>query len=136
MPMAKYLDEVVKPGERVVSESAGYIGYYSQVTLYDYPGLTSPGALRAVQKLDAGQNELGDSRGAVADFAHVVRPEWLVMRPDEWDNLGQRFPSTAALYQPDRVFMVPLSESRLQYGGVEYGSIDREFLVLRRVRAA
>ena len=121
MPMAKYLDEVVEPGERVVSESAGYVGYYSHVTLYDYPGLTSPGALRALQKLEPAR-----PRASCADFTDVVRPEWLVMRPDEWTTLERRFPSTAALYELDRVFAVPLAESNLRYGGVEYGSIDRD----------
>ena len=53
VPMATYLDKVVKPGERVVSESAGYVGYYSGVTLYDYPGLTSPGAVETLEELRA-----------------------------------------------------------------------------------
>ena len=47
---------------------------------------------------------------------------------------GSRRP--AALYDLDRVFAVPLAESNLRYGGVEYGSIDRTFLVFRRARSA
>ena len=85
MPMATYLDNVVEPGERVVSESAGYVGYYSHVTLYDFPGLTSPGALRALETLEPNR------RAELADFTNVVRPEWLVMRPDEWGAFERRF---------------------------------------------
>src|SRR5881398_695579 len=39
--VATYLKATVAPGESVTSESAGYVGFYSGVKLYDYPGLTS-----------------------------------------------------------------------------------------------
>ena len=58
------------------------------------------------------------------------------MRPYEWETLERRFPRTATLYELERVFAVPLAESNLRYGGVEYGSIDRTFLVFRRARPA
>jgi hypothetical protein len=127
MPMAMYLDGVVKPGQRVVSESAGYVGYYSNVTLYDYPGLTSPGALHALDRLGPGHNSL-------YELANAVRPEWLIMRPVELGGFERAFPDTALLYELDRTFEAPYEESGLSYHGVEYGSVDREFLVLRRVR--
>ncbi|HZU99757.1 MAG TPA: hypothetical protein VFF73_23800, partial [Planctomycetota bacterium] len=40
-PLGLFLARVVPPGEPVMSESAGYVGYYSNVLLWDYPGLTS-----------------------------------------------------------------------------------------------
>jgi hypothetical protein len=128
-PMAEYLDQVVEPGERVVSESAGYVGYYSSATLYDYPGLTSRGALRVLQ-------ELGPKHNSLSELTNAVRPEWLIMRPAEWETLEETFPKTAALYALDREFKVSEAESGLAYGGLAYSSIDRDFLVLRRVRSA
>lgn len=44
--VGEYLGEHVAPGEAVSAEPAGYIGFYSRATLYDYPGLTSKVALR------------------------------------------------------------------------------------------
>jgi hypothetical protein len=128
LPMARYLGEVVEPGQRVVSESAGYVGYYSHVTLYDYPGLTSLGAFEALKKLGPGRNNL-------SELANAVRPEWMVMRPDEWALFESAFPKTAMLYTRDREFKVPDAEISLRYRGFTYASIDRDFLVLRRVRS-
>ena len=111
----------------MVSESAGYVGYYSGVTLYDYPGLTSRGALGALE-------ELGPRRNSLSDLANAIRPEWLVLRPNEWTELKRDYPSTAAHYAPARAFAVSDDDPSLSYLGVRYRSIDREFLVLRRTR--
>jgi hypothetical protein len=128
-PMAEYLDWVVKPGERVVSESAGYVGYYSNVTLYDYPGLTSPGALHALRAL-------GTERNTLQELTNAVRPEWLIMRPGEWAELEKRFPTTAALYTPVREFKVAWAGHGVEYGGLEYSSFDSDFIVFRRTASA
>ena len=40
-PLGRYLGEVVKPGETIVTEPSGYFGYYTNATLLHYPGLTS-----------------------------------------------------------------------------------------------
>ncbi len=97
----EYLDKVVEPGERVVSESAGYVGYYSHVTLYDFPGLTSRGALRALETLEpcppqrarrlhgrrasrvAGHatGRMGDVRAKVPDVRSAVRARSRVHSP-------------------------------------------------------
>ena len=90
--------------------AAGYVGYYSGVTLYDYPGLTSRGALGALE-------ELGPRRNSLSDLANAIRPEWLVLRPNEWTELKRDYPSTAAHYAPARAFAVSDDDPSLSYLG-------------------
>jgi hypothetical protein len=42
VPLAHWLQTHLPPGDRVVSESVGYVGYYSRVKLYGYPGSRRP----------------------------------------------------------------------------------------------
>ena len=36
--VGRYLGEVAKAGETIVTEPSGYVGYYTNATLLDYPG--------------------------------------------------------------------------------------------------
>jgi hypothetical protein len=123
--VGRYLGAVVGPRERVVSEWAGYTGYYSNVTLYDYPGLTSPGAYAALERLGPGKNSL-------SHLIDATRPEWVVLRPFEWTELRERFPHAASSYMLEREFRIDRSEVDLRFAGVRYGTIDTDFLVFRR----
>ena len=136
-PAAEYLRSTVRPGQSVVSESAGYIGYYGDVKLYDYPGLTSPTSVRALQSLPP------DRRG-VADLIDVLQPDWLVLRPWELDSLRQQYPDVAARYAVDRIFELPgVPESKLNadgactvsFAGLAETDVDEKFIILRRVSA-
>ena len=69
-----YLASVVRPGEAVVLEAAGYIGYYSRATVWDFPGLTSPTAYAAVLALQP-------ARRNIAGLVSQLRPPWAVLRP-------------------------------------------------------
>jgi hypothetical protein len=129
-----YLKANVPEGASVTSESAGYIGYYSNVKLYDYPGLTSKTSVRALQALPSDQR----------DLPHLVaslKPDWLVLRPWELDSLRQAFPDVAAQYEVVRVFQMPGGGSQLDvdganlvsFGGLSEVDVDGKFIVLRRI---
>ena len=90
-PTSIALGTLVPPGQGVGSESAGYIEYWSRVTLYDYPGLTSRVGLETVRALPRENRKF-------YDFIDVLRPPWLVLRPTELQELQTFFPATAALY--------------------------------------
>lgn len=92
-----YLGEVVAPGEAVVAEAAGYIGYYSRATMFDYPGLTSRTALEIVRSLPR------QERG-IAGLAAALRAPWAVFRPGEWEMMAGIYPEAADCYEPDRTF--------------------------------
>lgn len=130
-----YLRANVQPGQSVTSESAGYIGYYGGVKLYDYPGLTSKTSVQALRSLPP------DRRG-LADLISVLQPDWLVMRPFELDSLQQKYPAVAAKYRLEKVFEMPnVPESKLDvrnassvsFGGLVETNIDMKFIVLRRI---
>jgi hypothetical protein len=133
----EYLKANVRPGQSVVSESAGYIGFYSNVKLYDYPGLTSPTSVHALQKLPPDRRD-------VADLVDALKPDWLVLRPWELDSLRQKFPATASEYTVDRVFeLAGVPESKLNadgantvsFAGLAETDVDEKFIILRRAPA-
>ena len=129
-----YLKANVQPGESVLSESAGYVGFYGGQKLYDYPGLTSKVSVHALQALPP------DRRG-IADLISVLQPDWLVLRPWELDSLRARFAGVASRYEAQKVFEMPgIPESELDMhgaSGVEFAgyaqvNIDMKFIVLKR----
>ena len=122
--IGEWLAANVAPGESVTSESAGYIGYYGRVKLYDYPGLTSPTVLEALDDRP--------DRRTLEGVVELVRPDWVVLRPFELDTLRATVPETAAGYTEVRRFGVEEADTRLVRWKVEYGNIDRQFVVLRR----
>jgi hypothetical protein len=68
-----WLKDHVKDGERVYLECLGYIGYFSEARMLDYPGLVSPDVVR-------------EARREPRDMASVglrLKPEWMVLRPWE-----------------------------------------------------
>jgi len=122
MQAGLYLRSHVAPGEAVVSESAGYIGYYSGAKLYDYPGLTSPTAVRALASVPQQQRSL---IYLVAD----LRAPWVVLRPFELDDLLRQYPGVYREYHVEATFQANVD---LESAGVQFTSIDEDFLVLRR----
>lgn len=123
-PLGEYLHQVVGPGQAVASESAGYVGYYGRLKLYDYPGLTSPTALRAVRSIPRGSRDFGH-------LAAVLHPEWMVMRPFEANELLTRARAVYHTYKIVGRAFVP-GGNEIRVGALRWWTIDRDFLVLRR----
>lgn len=71
--IGRWLGRTARPGETVFLEPLGYIGYYSRLKTYDYPGLSSNEVVAAVR---------GGARRFTAVIA-ALRPTWLVLRPGE-----------------------------------------------------
>ena len=117
-----YLAGVVKRGQAVGTESAGYIGYYSHAELYDYPGLTSPIVYSTLHRLGPARNSLG----------HVIaalQPTWAVLRPSELSTFKEESPGAAAEYHLVKKFQG--GPSVFSNDGVTYSDGDTEFYVLR-----
>ena len=133
--VAEYLKATVPPGDSVTSESAGYIGFYGGVKLYDYPGLTSKTSVHALQALPPDERDL-------PHLVAALRPDWLVLRPWELASLRAQFPDVAAQYQVVRVFQMPgVPDSQLDadgattisFGGLAETDVDEKFIVLKRI---
>jgi hypothetical protein len=122
--VGRYLGAKVAPGEGVVTEPAGYLGYYSRATLYDYPGLTSRASLAALRSLPR-------SERSVAGLAAALRPSWAVLRPTEWAELERTHPDVAACYVPERTFGTA-RDPVVGLNGLWKWNPDWTFVVLRR----
>jgi hypothetical protein len=126
--LGRWLGGHVPPGATVTSESAGYVGYYGGVKLYDYPGLTSMQALRVLQRLSP-------ERYSMFDLIRAASPEFVVLRPYELRAFREGYKSVAQRYRRVARFAVPFERTMASWGGVSYLNIDREFVVLRRALA-
>jgi hypothetical protein len=72
-PIGEWLRAHAAPDDTVFLEPLGYIGYFSQLKTYDFPGLSSPEVVAQV-------------RSGARDYSSVIerlRPRWVVLRPFE-----------------------------------------------------
>ncbi len=77
-PIGEWLHAHAQPKDTVFLEPLGYIGYFSQLKTYDYPGLSSPEVVAAV-------------RAGARDYSSVItrlQPRWVVLRPFEIYQMG------------------------------------------------
>jgi hypothetical protein len=127
-PLGEYLGEVTKPGDTLTSESSGYVGYDTNATLYDYPGLESTTVVDVLRKAkDSGHPVL-----PVVGNIHLLHPDWVVLRPNEARLFAQWYPEDARQYEPVRRFSVPGGQDPICVEGFCQRDIDRDFIVFRR----
>lgn len=72
-PIGEWLHAHSRPADSVLMEPLGYVGYFSQLKTYDFPGLSSPEVVAAIR---SGVNRY-------ADLIARLKPTWLVLRPSE-----------------------------------------------------
>ena len=133
---ALYLKGHVQPGQTVVSESAGYVGFYSGVKLYDFPGLTSRISVRALRALPPAERD-------IPHLIAALKPDWVLLRPWEQQLFADEFPDVASHYQVQKVFAMPgvpdanlnaWGGNQVGFGGYQVYDIDGKFLVLQRTQ--
>ena len=110
--------------ETVFLEPLGYIGYFSQLKMIDFPGLCAPEVVAAQKKLKT---------NSWAKLIPELNPDWLVLRPGEADSIREINPLLLTqLYSPVKIFDV--SERIKSYRwlpGREYLTYDQTFIVYR-----
>ncbi len=121
-----WLKEHARPGDTVFMEPLGYIGYFSGLKTYDYPGMSSREIVRA-------RHLLGEN------WVHLIpylQPDWLVLRPREVRDLtAQARHLLTEVYVPAQVFDVTEAVRRHDLRGRAYLEHDAVFTVYRRTRA-
>lgn len=116
--------------ESVFLEPLGYIGFFSELKMFDFPGLSSPEVV-AVRK------ELGEEHESYARIIETLEPDWLVLRPQEAQGIDEEEPallrtgySVAARFDARQaVATYPFLPGR------EYLQLDALFTVYRRTPA-
>ena len=73
--VGEWLKAHVQPGERVYLECLGYIGYFSEARMLDWPGLCTPAVIKA-RKANPKLNYFS--------MVDHLKPEWVVVRFYEW----------------------------------------------------
>jgi hypothetical protein len=129
-PLGLWLKENVPPGQTVFLEPIGYIGYYSQCKLLDWPGLVSPEVVAARRKIGTPESPWGRYYWGLA--AAELKPDWIVARPNEEEQMAaSQF--IRANYERVQVFDVT---EKVRAAGTFYGcsilDYDTRFTVFRR----
>ena len=114
----------LSPADTVFLEPLGYIGYYSQLKMFDYPGLSSP-------EVVAARREFGENR---LTLVAALKPRWVVQRP------GELYSSDSELngwflghYEPAKIFNVGDQIAAIPFlPGRPYLQFDQGFLVWKR----
>lgn len=95
--IGEWLHAHARPTDHIMLEPLGYIGYFSQLRAYDFPGLSSP-------RMVAARKAVGNGWGILL---LSLRPEWVVLRPPEAERIRQESPAVLThFYEPVQVFDV------------------------------
>jgi hypothetical protein len=124
--IGEWLRANAQAGDTVFLEPLGYIGYFSNLKTYDFPGMSS--------------REMVEARRVVGnDWALLIQwlqPQWLVLRPAEQERLTRSLPALLSHhYQRVRDFDVLEAVRRHEVSGRPYLEHDARFTVFRLQRA-
>jgi hypothetical protein len=127
-----WLKHNAKKGQSVFMECLGYIGYYSQLKTFDFPGMSSP-EIVAARKKTPKSNKIKRKKDEYAYIIADLRPDWLVLRPVETEIInGHNNRLLQNQYMLVKEFNVA---SKIPSGilGENYLRFDQEFRVYKKV---
>jgi len=93
-PIGLWLRAHSRPGDRVMLEPVGYIGYYSRLRVVDVVGLVTPQVLPYWRR---------GSPAPFLDIARAFRPEWCVLRPGELKRMVEAARSSSRPWEREYV---------------------------------
>ncbi len=122
-PIGEWLRAHAAPGDTVFMEPLGYIGYFSGLRTYDYPGLSSPEVVDAVRRVGT----------RFPALIRDLKPVWVVLRPTEVAAIHQEDPALLQLnYSPVCVFDRRKEVAELKIRGLDSVIYDAAFMVFKR----
>ena len=125
-PIGEWLAKNAAPGDRVFLEPLGYIGFFSGLKTYDWPGLSSREVVEAHAKV-------GAQWAMIVDY---LGPDWLVLRPREAEEMLKQMPQLlTGTYEKVRDFDVLADAQRLSVYGRRLLEMDALFTVYHRKSA-
>jgi hypothetical protein len=119
----------IRPGDSVYLEPLGYIGYFSNARMVDWPGLVSPEVVRLRKERRLGLEDVPPS------ILPDLRPDWIILRPQDVEfSLGDEY--FRRNYALVRVFEVTAElEQYVFLPGRNYLMFDASFSLFKRVSA-
>ncbi len=118
-----WLNKNIEDNDTVFLEPLGYIGYYSNAKMYDWPGLVSPEVV-AIAK--------GKGVEAYPQIIKTLKPNWVILRPVNITQL-LKILWFKQNYKIVKIFSV--KERLKQYknvAGMDYLLFDSEFVIFKR----
>lgn len=123
--IGEWLKANAAPGDAVFMEPLGYIGYFSGLKTFDYPGMSSLEMVRA-------RKAVGEEWGRLI---FELQPRWVVLRPFEVDRIERANPGMLAdHYEVAREFDRWADVEGLNVRGRPYLEHDARFTLFRMVR--
>lgn len=114
-----------RPGDTVFLEPLGYIGFYSGLKTYDFPGMSSREMVHA-------RSQVGNGWFVIIQY---LQPSWLVLRPHEVVEIKRNAPDLLERsYLPAQEFSVADEIGKLDVPGRRYLEHDATFIVYRLQR--
>jgi hypothetical protein len=123
--IGEWLRSQAAPGDTVFMEPLGYIGYFSGLKTYDFPGMSS-------REMVLTRQQVGLDWSALIE---ALQPNWLVLRPDEARRITTNTPDLLIThYSAVKEFSVRDEIARLDVRGRRYLETDANFSVYRRAK--
>jgi hypothetical protein len=118
-------EHAVSQRDTVFCECLGYIGFFSNLRMYDFPGMSSPEVVEVRRDL---------ATDAYGPIIRKLKPHWIVLRPHEIDSVNRQTPSLlASHYHIAKTFNVSRRISSQAFlPGRAYLENDQHFKVFQR----
>ncbi|MGB0580593.1 MAG: hypothetical protein ACPGVU_12880 [Limisphaerales bacterium] len=130
------------PNETVMVECLGYLGFFSELKMYDYPGMGTPETVAARRKLR-------EQHGPYASWAEIttpqkialireMKPDWLAFRPYPVIGIMQTEPALLQEeYERKAIFETTARIKEIPYlPGRPFLEFDSSFMIFRRKDSA
>jgi len=123
--IAKWLKTNGNSNDTIFLECLGYIGFFSEMKMYDYPGMSSKEVVEARRKL-------GPNDDNFANTIAILNPKWLVLRDSEINAVSQKSKILSLKYELVKVFDVSNQVNEIQFlPGRGYLIGDQKFSIFK-----
>lgn len=121
--IGEWLRQNAQPTDTIFMEPLGYIGFYSGLKTFDFPGMSSREMVRARQQVGLEWSAL----------IRYLQPTWVLLRPFELRKVRAAESGFEEQYVVERNFDVSAGVSALPVYGRPYLEVDSRFILFRRI---
>ncbi len=112
--------------DTIFMECLGYIGFYSELKTFDFPGMSSPEMVATRKKLKTNQYGF---------LIQELKPTWISIRPIEIENINKQVPNLLSKqYHLVKIFdkRLDVAHAKIKYGQ-PYLDFDAVFYLYKRL---
>lgn len=105
-----WLNENKGPNDTIFMECLGYIGFYSGLKTFDFPGMSSPEMVATRRRLQT---------NGYGYLIQELRPTWVIIRSIEKNNIQKQVPNLLdSKYQLVKIFdkRLDIAHAKIRYG--------------------